>query len=180
MLTASPRRFQRGFTLVELMTAVVVLGVLLTLGLPAMQTFIQNAKFRGTAESIQNGLQLARNEAARRNARVQFQLSADGAWTVRAVDATGAALETIQQRSKGEGSDGVALTLTPTTVSSITFTAFGRPAAQFADNTAIVNLTRIDIANADATKQFRIDISSAGQVRMCDPAITATDDPRKC
>lgn len=180
MLTAIPFQEQRGFTLVELMTALLVLGVLVTLGLPAMQTFIQNAKFRTTAESIQNGLQLARNEAARRNARVQFQLATTGAWTVQAVDAGGTAIETIQQRSRGEGSDGVALTLTPSTVSSVTFTAFGRPAAQFADGTAVSNLTRIGIANADATKQFRIDISSAGQVRMCDPAITATDDPRKC
>ena len=180
MLKAGKSRMQHAFTLVELMTAVLVLGLLVTLGLPQMQTFVQNAKFRNTADSIQNGLQLARNEATRRNGRVQFLISPGGAWSVQAVDAAGTVLETIQKRSKGEGSDGVTLTLTPASASSITFTAFGRTASQYSDGLPVSNLTRIDIANSGATKQFRIDVGSAGQIRMCDPAVTNTADPRKC
>ncbi|MGH8755835.1 MAG: pilus assembly FimT family protein, partial [Burkholderiales bacterium] len=64
-----------GFTLIELMIVIAVVGVLLTLGLPEAATWIQNTKIRAKSESISNGLQLARAEAVRRNTRIQFMLT---------------------------------------------------------------------------------------------------------
>ncbi len=64
----------RGFSLVELIIGVAILGVLLAIAMPAFSNWLRNAKVRTAAESVQNGLQLARAEAVRRNTTVGFRL----------------------------------------------------------------------------------------------------------
>lgn len=71
---------QRGFTLVELVVTMVVLLAVAMLAAPAFQTAIGNAKIRTVAESIHNGLQQARMEAIKRNAKIRFTLSTSSAW----------------------------------------------------------------------------------------------------
>ena len=63
-----------GFTIIELMIVLVVLGVVLTLGMPSISGWLQNTQIRTAAEGMVSGLQLARAEALRRNAIVRFQL----------------------------------------------------------------------------------------------------------
>src|SRR5262245_2976784 len=63
-----------GFTLIELIITLVVLGLLFAIGMPGMMTWLQNQQIKVSAESLQSGLQFARTEALRRNALVQFQL----------------------------------------------------------------------------------------------------------
>ena len=74
MVPRTPRRSEHGFSLVELMVTVAVLSLLMTLAVPSFAEWIQNSRIRTAAESIQNGLQVARAEAVRRNARVEFAL----------------------------------------------------------------------------------------------------------
>ena len=59
----------------ELLIGIAIIGILLALAAPNFAVWIQNSKIRTAAESIQNGLQLARAEAVRRNAQVRFQLT---------------------------------------------------------------------------------------------------------
>lgn len=66
---------KNGFTLVELMVTLVVLGVMLAFGLPTFSTWTQNAQIRTSALAIQSGLNLARSEAIRRNTQIRFQLT---------------------------------------------------------------------------------------------------------
>jgi type IV fimbrial biogenesis protein FimT len=64
----------RGFSLVELIVGMAILGVLLAIAMPAFSNWLRNARVRTAAESVQNGLQLARAEAVRRNTTIRFQL----------------------------------------------------------------------------------------------------------
>ena len=75
MLTV--RTPQRGFTIIEVMISLVVLGVLLALGAPGFIEWLQNQQIRAAAEATLNGLQVARGEAVRRNTPVRFQLVSD-------------------------------------------------------------------------------------------------------
>ena len=68
-------RQKAGFTLVELVITMAVLAVLLALGLPSFNIWTQNSQIRTVAGAIQNGLNLARAEAVRRNSLVRFQLT---------------------------------------------------------------------------------------------------------
>lgn len=80
---------RRGFSLIELLITVAIAGILLALGASSFRVWISNMRIRTVAESIQNGLQLARGEAVRRNALIRFQLvnSIDSSCALSAVNA---------------------------------------------------------------------------------------------
>lgn len=67
----------RGFSLIELLVVVAIAGVLLSLAVPSFSMWIENTKIRNQADSIVNGLSLARSEALKRNRPVRFQLVSD-------------------------------------------------------------------------------------------------------
>ena len=56
-----------GFTLIELIVTITLLGILVALSLPSFTAWIRNTQVRSTAEALQNGLRLAQAEAVRRN-----------------------------------------------------------------------------------------------------------------
>jgi type IV fimbrial biogenesis protein FimT len=89
------RHNQQGVTLVELMIGLVIVGFLFALGVPAYSGWIQNQKIRTAAESILNGIQLARNSAVSNNAPARFNLcDAASSWQVLAASSTAAAPST--------------------------------------------------------------------------------------
>jgi type IV fimbrial biogenesis protein FimT len=64
-----------GFSLIELMMTLAILGVLLGLGAPRFAEYLRNVKLRSAAESFLAGIQLARSEAVRMNLPVEFLLT---------------------------------------------------------------------------------------------------------
>ena len=71
-------KHQKGFTLAELITAIVILGILATLAAPSFREVIQNNRLTGAANSFLSGLALVRSEAIKRNQRVVLCKSSDG------------------------------------------------------------------------------------------------------
>lgn len=172
------RRRSPGVTLIELMVALAVFGITLSLGIPGITQWIQNSQIRTAAKGIQNGLQLARTEAVRRNANVEFVLDAPTVtggtgWTVRVVNND----EVVQVAPSSEETRNVTLTRTPSTATTAIFDGFGRL-------TGATPLTQVDIdstalAAADS-RDLRVVIVGGGEVRMCDPNVTDDKDPRIC
>lgn len=139
----------RGMTMVELMVAVVIFGLLLTLGIQSFSAWIQNSQTRTAAESILNGLQLARAEAVKRNAPAIFvmcDVNAGGtgsSWDVLGAAISGVATtqgyaqacmpdsasvtqwERIQQRPAQEGSRNAVVTVSGV-ADTVSFSSFGR------------------------------------------------------
>lgn len=72
-------RIPQGFTLIELMVTVAVFAILLTLGVPSLQGFVNSGRLTNQANDILAALNLARSEAIRQNLRVVFCRSEDGA-----------------------------------------------------------------------------------------------------
>ncbi len=102
--------FARGFTLLELMVALVIAALLLSLGMPSFTTFLRNSEIRSTAESISNGLRAARTEATRLNKPVSFTLvgGGDPSWAINEFDPATTTLiqPPLQRYAKAEaGSD---------------------------------------------------------------------------
>lgn len=64
-----PRR-RGGFTLVELMVAVAVIGILAAIGVPSMTALINANRVSSAAGELTAAMQIARSEAVRRNDRV--------------------------------------------------------------------------------------------------------------
>ena len=73
------KRTQTGFTLYELLTTVLIVGVVLTLGIPNMTEFRQNSRMTAAANDLHTSFHLARSEASRSRAIVTICASTDGA-----------------------------------------------------------------------------------------------------
>lgn len=65
----------RGFSLLEMVVTMGIFAILVALGVPAMRTWVSNAKVRGVADSLQNGVRLAQSESLRRSRQVVFSLT---------------------------------------------------------------------------------------------------------
>lgn len=78
MRARSTRRSNRGFTLMELMTALAVAGVALGLGVPQLRGFLNRAAIVASSNDLLGDLSLARSEAVTRGARVTVCTSTNG------------------------------------------------------------------------------------------------------
>lgn len=188
MLTPMKSR-QRGVSLIELMIGMIIVGILLSIAIPSFSSWIQSARIRTTAESIQNGLQVARMEAVRHNALVQITLDSligggtGSDWTVGCVTPTASCPANIQQRSTAEGSTNINISATANTVA---YNSLGNvtPAGTAVNNIDIPSdgVCTAGAATAGLNKCLRI-IVQGGKILMCDRSVSTTavpPDPRAC
>lgn len=190
-------RRPRGVSLVELMIGLAIMGLLLAAGAPAFTRWLQNAQNRAAAESILNGLQLARAEAVTRNTLVRFQLTDSGGmvdWEVGCVAITPECPKSIQRRTSSEAGKnarvGVSTAAIPNPppagyfatpidagtglVAGVSFDGIGRPLT--------ADVTRLDITNATSpsARRYVVTVGPGGQIRMCDPALSFATNPQGC
>lgn len=161
------------------MIAIAIFGILIALGVPSYTVWLQNTQIRNAAESMQNGLLLARAEAVRSNIAVSFTLGTGSAWTV-AQTATGT---TLQSSPFSEGAKNIVVTPTPACATTVTFNGLGRLINNCDASITIaydIQVPNTILPDSDQRK-LRITIGNpGGSIRMCDPAVTDSGDPRKC
>lgn len=196
---------QAGVTIIEMMIALTIMALLIFLALPNMSTWLNNTQIRTAGETLLAGINLARTEALRNNTVVRFQmtttldsacaLSTTGTnWVVSLANPAGAcdaapsnttAPQIIQKKSGSEGAQRAEVSADGST---IYFNGLGRLASPGgAANITVINIANsaggvcqhVDAANG-TMRCLRITISTGGQVKMCDPAVTDTTDPRIC
>ncbi len=166
----------RGFSLIELMVTVALMGVLMTMGVPAYQEYVANTRVRVTAGDIREGLQLARMEAIRRNDRVSFCL--DGAaWSVRSgADCRGGS----ELRGQQETRPGIRVS--PDTLAVI-YDGRGRTRSATDAELSGAGAARIAVTRSGACDAeclaMAVEYSPGGMVRACNPALPA-GDPQAC
>jgi type IV fimbrial biogenesis protein FimT len=177
-----------GVTLIELLVALSIFAILVLIGIPSFQQWLLNTRVRTAAESIQNGLRYARNEAAQRGTNVMFNLTNGNTpnWTVclwtsgSSCPASGSSV--LQVYTSANSATGVSIT-TSTAISavaayaykntisgaggSIVFNALARPATY--GNTSIVRVDAFTSStNTSNIRRVVTMISPGGEVNMCD------------
>lgn len=191
---------QRGFTLVELIVTIAVLAVILAMAMPSVANWTGNTRIRNVADSLQNGLQMARAEAIRRNQNMSFWLvalgdpttlsndctlsSSSGSWVVSVNSPVGHCADApstdsspmiVTGRASGNGITVAAYQADQATAgNSITFDGFGR----IVNTTGAIGLVKV--TGVSGSVNLWIVVSPGGLVRMCDPRVTDTKDPRLC
>jgi type IV fimbrial biogenesis protein FimT len=179
-----------GFTLIELMVTIAILGLLLISAAPSYTQWVANTKVRTTAEAIQNGLMLAKAEAVRTNSKVQFVLTngdpiaanvnsitaatAGKSWMVRTFRAGGtySASDFIQGRSSAEGSSNVTVAAAQ---DSFVFTGIGSVSPVLTSS-----MVNIDVSSPAASRRLRVTVSRGGAIRMCDRELSIANSTMGC
>jgi type IV fimbrial biogenesis protein FimT len=201
------RRQIRGFTLIEIAVALIIVALAVLAVAPSIGAWLRNSEVRNAADALVSGLERARNEAVRRNEDVTLwlvststaqpglmaadcQLDATSAsWVIARRDpsnnCTNGASDVndpmiVQTHSRAEGSLGVvASARTSGGAAAATSVSFNG----FGRVTNAGAISQIDfspvVASSEA-RRLRVTVSGAGSVRMCDRDVTDTTDPRKC
>ncbi len=203
------KTLSRGVTLIELAVVLAVVAILFAQAAPSFSAWIHNTQVRTAGESIQNGMQLARAEAIRRNRSVMFWLTSTANppvadWLVGCMNplnsagagpvaeapgdcpgsSTGAAqFNWIQKQAAADQQTALPqLTITPANATNVTFNSLGMVIVNL-DGSA--SITRIDVTDPSIpgalARPLRVTVSG-GQIRMCDPSpnLTPATDPRSC
>ena len=184
-----------GFTLIELMITLAVVGILLMVGVPSLKTFMQGNQLIASTNELISALHVARSEAIKLNTRVSICESSDGAncaatgswkngWIV-FVDSDGdlgvltgtkapcvAANTDCLLRIHDAISDNLlsvaAVDAGGVSVSSFTFTSRGLPkATNGAAQSGVFSLCSFDSSN-NVINFRRVILSLSGRVRVSD------------
>jgi len=191
----------RGFSLIELIVGMAILGILMSIGIPAFSDWMRNARVRTTAESVLNGLQLARAEAVRRNTTVGLYLvtnTTNSCELITANESTAGVpwivsvnspvaptplchigpsddTQPIIIQTRGGTESGSAATNVTTDVASVVFNGLGRSTG----GNVTIDFERPagEACREDGgpVRCLRVVVSVGGQIRMCDPALPDTD-----
>ncbi len=181
----------RGFTLIEMMVAISLLGILFMLAAPAFTSWIRNSQVRTVAEALQGGLRVAQAEALRRNRQVVMSFTnsvpTSGTtavvggknWALQTVSQFGDAAEYITGGSLTGSAAGVSVT-NGQTATAVCFNSAGRVVTNTsgtgvsgASCTAPSPTLNFDIVQTPAKtddRPLRVVLQLGGQLRMCDPA----------
>ncbi len=186
-----------GFTLIELMITLAVVGILLMVGVPSLKTFMQGNQLIASTNELISALHVARSEAIKLNTRVSICESSDGAscdttgswkngWIV-FVDGNGAppgdlvgtgvacaddtntdCLLRIHDAISDNLLSVEAVDAGGVSVSSFTFTSRGLPkAANGAAQSGVFSLCSFDSSN-NVINFRRVILSLSGRVRVSD------------
>lgn len=179
-------RRMRGFTLLELMIAVVILVILLAIAVPSFQSLMASNRLTGVTNEFIAALNTARAEAIRRGQRVTLCTSSSGTactatdWTQGWIlfnDSTSdptkdaafdGSPETII-RTGGPAASGISITGNSNVDRYISYTADGT--AKLTTNAFQAGTIRVVINSAALTQNVNcIVLSSGGRIRVNQPA----------
>jgi type IV fimbrial biogenesis protein FimT len=166
LLKAEHRRVALGFTIVELLVAMVVAGILAAIAIPAFNNFVQNDRDTGQINSLAMSLNLARSEAVKRNtfAGVKVCPSSNGScnspaggwaagWIVLDLDPSNTLAPVLQQVPALAGTN------------VLTATGGGANGITFKSNGSVLALLKVKVCDSRGSAYARdIEVTTVGTV----------------
>jgi type IV fimbrial biogenesis protein FimT len=142
---------QRGVTLVELLTVLVVAAILAMVAMPSLGDALTSQRLRATGTDLMSSLLLARSEAIKRNTQVQIRPKTGVDWT------SGWVVETVADGERFDAKDALGTRVRVTGApASLTYQGNGR--------LSVAGVTRISLFDSYAHAKGRcVVVDPSGQ-----------------
>lgn len=151
----------RGFTLLELMIAIAIVGIITSIAVPSFQNTLERNGLKEAAESLKSDLMFARTEAIKRSTDLNVSIDINGTSWCYGIDDDATSCDCTSSGSCAiktvNGSQFQDTSLTAGTDIDVTF--------QFRRGTASANGATINSDNYSA----RVVVSNLGRIRICSP-----------
>jgi type IV fimbrial biogenesis protein FimT len=157
----------RGFTLLELMMTITVLGILLGLAVPTFREFTRNNNVTTAQNDLVTALNVARSEALRRNRPVSVCASVDGATCGDATNWNDGWIAFTDRGTPGTvDADDTTLQTWQTSNANVLFAAGGSAFVQYLPNGMSAAAATIDISWSGCTGPYtrRVAVTATGSV----------------
>jgi type IV fimbrial biogenesis protein FimT len=179
MTHASP-----GFTLIEIMVALAIFGILLMLAGPQYAQFMANHQIRNATDALLNGVQQAQATAVKGNSLARLLVdttTGTGGWQVfQTIDGTESTTP-VQIYKVKDGAPQASVATTPADARQVTFDGFGRIVPNV-DTSATLTCLKVKHSTLTGSRQLNVAISNSGLTvgtKLCDPSVAA-GDPLAC
>jgi type IV fimbrial biogenesis protein FimT len=153
------RQKHAGFTLLETMVVIAIIGILAAMAVPSFQDMIERNRLKQVAEGLKSDMQFARTEAIKRSKNLRVTLTGTSSWCYGIDDdntscACGTAGNCAIKAVDGSQFQGISLD-----ANNVTF-SFRRGTANASGSTL-----------SSANYQARVIVSGVGRVRVCNPEV---------
>lgn len=174
-LRRSVRARQQGFSLIEMMIVVVIVGILTVTALTWGVNYAASNRVRKTAESLQAVLTLARNEAIKSNRPTTLVLAGLN-WQIITTDPNNP-IARIGSFTDTPNAATPNITFAPTGV-TIGFNALGQ--ATTGGQVFAVSSPAAACQPAGNIRCLNVNLVASGTSRVTDPQLVCATDPRGC
>jgi len=160
-----PGRESAGFTVIELAVTIIVLGIVVTVGVPTFMSMVQKQRLLGAAEVLYAECQWARSEAIKQNRSIHVDAATGGAWCV-GFDDTAACDCRIDGDCQVAGAEKV---VHGTEFRGVTLASTSFPAHQTGfvpRNGTAFEAGAFTLRNADGA-EVKVVLSALGRVSLC-------------
>lgn len=199
-MLSTPLRRGAGFTIIELVITIALIGILMVMVLPAMGKWMADAHLRAAAESLTTAIRLTQSTAVARGRTSLFALTSATPPVVTSTPAANASnwfaeLNVLGGSDETQATLGMILKSTEGTQHGVTiadgpallcFNAVGRQTTLAAGANSLATActaadTYYTVSNTRASRSFRVYVYTGGRVRMCDAAKTlSATNPDGC
>jgi prepilin-type N-terminal cleavage/methylation domain-containing protein len=173
---------RRGYTLIEVLIALVVFAILLMMAGPAYMEFIGNAQIRNAGEALLNGVRLSQSEALKHNLPAIFTLDPSTGYTISIDDPENPGTPLFQRDYLlSDGSSQAVLTVTPQNATVISFDGLGRLKSPNDDGSqpiVAIDVTHASLSNPRNLRVVVANTASGVGTMLCDPA--TSQPPTAC
>lgn len=151
-----------GFTLIELMIAVAIVGILASLAVPSFSKMIERNRLKEAVESLKSDLMFARTEAIKQSTNIQVSLAIDGSSWCYGIDDDNTACDC------STAGDCVLKTIDGSQFKGTALDADDNFTFDFRRGTSFAGGSTLSTSNYSA----RVRVSNGGRVRVCSPDST--------